>query len=664
MRQRTAPLAFEIEAVLDALTTGDPARAEQLARSLTRRYPTDAFGWKALAAALSERGERDAALMVYSNAPASCGADWEFCNNFGNVLKLAARWAEAEPQYRRAAMLNKDAVEPPYNLGLLLLDQGRGGEAEVCLRAALTRSPQHALAHLNLANLLNMQGRLREAEFHYLQAMQSRPQDPVLLNNFGQLLNKQDRYAEAESCYRRALTVAPEYATAMSNLAELMANHGAVDDAVKLLQSAVAAEPEHASAHSNLLFTMLHQPDVEAAAITRESRAFAAQFEAPLLAEWTAPANERDPQRALRVGFVSADLRNHPVLRYLPAMLRVLRDHAADFTLVAYNNFPRSDSDTLTYRALFHEWHDVAHLDDAALAAQVTRDRIDVLFDLSGHTGFNRLLTFARKPAPVQISWLGYAGSTGLRAMDYAVGDEHVIPAAFAAEHFTEKMLYLPSATAFEPIETAPPVSDLPARKRGVFTFGCLARMNKLNAPLVCTWAKILERTPGTRLMLACVPDGRPSERVIAWFAEQGIAADRLVFAHPRSVQDVLTLYQAIDLALDTFPYGASTGTHHALWMGVPTVTLEGDLPTGRLSSSIAQLAGLEGLVAASVEDYVARACEWTQRLDELAALRLSLRERMRASVLTDAHMLGTTLAGKVREAWQRWCHGLPPCTM
>ena len=617
------------------------------------------FARKKWAAELAGQLRWDEALGVYADAESVCGDDWEFHNNYANALKAVGRREQAVGRYERARALRPQALEPHYNLGLALLELGRTVEAEASLERALALDPLHGLANLNLANLLNVQHRLAEAERHYLLALAARPEDAKLFNNFGQVLAKARRFAEAEACYRRAIELEPRYATAMSNLAELLAQHGRMDDAAVLLRVALEAEPANAAVFSNLLFTLAHTSDLCAERLLAEHRAFAERFERPLRAAWREHGNSREAERPLRVGMISADLRDHPVVRYLRPALARLRMHV-DLTLVAYNNSTQRDAETERYKAAFHEWNDVAHESDAALAQRIEADRIDVLMDLSGHTGFNRLLTLARRPAPVQVSWMGYVATTGLESVDYFVADRLLVPDEMAWQ-FTEKLLRLPATTSFAPVEDAPAVNELPTLQVGVFTFSSLARMNKLNRETVRVWAEILRRAAGSRMLLAALPDGSEPDALIAWFAEEGIGRERLAFAHTRSVADVLRVQHEVDLSLDTFPYNGSTSNSHALWMGVPTLTLAGETAAGRMGASLALQNGLQEFVAHTTEEYVALAVRWAADQERLSALRSGLRARFAASVLQDHALIADALADKLREAWRRWCAGLPP---
>ncbi|WP_263417699.1 O-linked N-acetylglucosamine transferase, SPINDLY family protein [Terriglobus albidus] len=651
----------ELSALEQCFLQGRFAEAEALARSLNARDPQHPLVWKILAATIATGGDLDTAIALYQQAPASLHDDWQYHNNYGNALKGAGRRGEAIRHYERAIALHQDSIEPFYNLGVTLLEMGNLTAAESKLRFVLTMDPDHGLTHGNLANILNMREQLEEADLHYRCAVRVMPQEVRLLNNYGQLLSKQHRYPEAEAYYRRAIELDANFAPPFVNLGELMGQHGFVAETEMLLRHALKIDPNLAQGHSNLLFTLALRDNCTPTAILAEHRAYAAQFETPLKSHWGNYLNTRDPDRILHIGFVSGDFRNHPVVRYLmPALQRLVQYDGLQ--LYAYNASRQHDAYTAQYQELFHYWRGAATASDAALARAIRADVIDILFDLSGHSGDNRMLTFAHKPAPLQMSWIGYVATTGLEAMDYFVGDANLITPAEQSQ-FAEKILYLPATTSFDPHEPAPERNALPALTKEYFTFCCLARINKLNQAHIALWARVLKALPRSRMMLATMSNGSAPETVKAWFAAEGIQEERLLFLHSRSVLEQLEQYRMADLCLDTFPYNGSTTISHALCMGVPTLTLRGDLVSSRLGTSIASHVGIPEFIAHDRDEFVQKAMFWTQNLQALNELREKLPAMFAASALRQHDQLVETLVQKLRLAWQRWCEGLPPVT-
>ena len=651
----------ELLALEQYFLQGRLAEAEALARSLNARNPQHPLAWKILAATIATRGDLNAAIALYQQAPANLHDDWQYHNNYGNALKGAGRHGEAVRHYERAIALHQDSIEPFYNLGVTLLEMGNLTAAETRLRLVLTMDPDHGLTHVNLANILNMREQLEEADLHYQCAVRVMPQDVRLLNNYGQLLSKQHRYPEAEAYYRRAIELDPNFAPPFVNLGELMGHHGFVAETELLLRHAIRLDPNLAQGHSNLLFTLALRDNCTSTAILAEHRLYAERFETPLKSQWGNYLNTRDPDRTLRIGFVSGDLRNHPVVRYLMPALERLTQHT-DLQLYAYNVSRQYDTVTEQYKELFHFWRGAATASDAALARAIRADVIDILFDLSGHSGDNRMLTFARKPAPLQMSWIGYVATSGLDAMDYFIGDTNLIT-PIEQPQFSEKILYLPAITTFAPYEPAPEQNELPALTNGHFTFCCLARVNKLNQPHIGLWARILKAVPGSRMILATMSNGAPPETVKAWFIAEGVAEERLLFLHARSVQEQLEQYRMADLSLDTFPYNGSTTTSHALCMGVPTLTLCSELVSGRMGTSIASHVGIPEFITHNQDEFVQKAVSWTQNLQLLNKLRHELPSMFAGSALRQHDQVADVLGEKLRSAWKRWCAGLPPET-
>ena len=682
-----APAPDDLSLLLTLFQQARHAEAEQLARGMTVRFPRHPLAWKVLAAALAAQNRTQDAIRVYQRAAPLLASDPEFHNNFANALKLSGRPAEAETHYRKALALSPDYAEAHGNLGLLLHTIDRPNEAKASFRRALSLRPDSASIQRNLADLLHAIGRMDEAEAAYRIALAQEPQAETY-NGFGTLQYKLCRYGEARESYARAIALRPDYAEAHANLgllekatsnfdaAEAHLRHalhlapdhpgaantmgvllqesGELDEAEARFRSAL---PQSAVAHSNLLFLLQHVPDFDPAALREEHRAFALRWERPLRKEWAGHGNSRDADRVLRIGFISGDLRDHPVERYLLPVLEILREHPG-LSLHAYSNSFAEDGRTADYRICFRTWRAVAALSDAALSAQIRSDAIDILFDLSGHTGGNRLLTFARKPAPLQISWLGYVGTTGMDAIDYVIADRHLVPVELYAQ-FSEKIISLPVTAPFRPYPGSPAVGPLPALNDSCFTFGSFNRAGKLNRRVIALWVRILHAVPQARLAIAAIPPGRQAERLTAWFREFGISPERLGFLSSSGMEQALALHNQVDLCLDAFPYNGSTTSNHALWMGVPTLTLLGATAPGRIGAAQAAHAGLGEFVAASPEELVRKAMDWANNRAQLAELRANLRERFAASVQLQTDRFAAAFATALRIAWQRWCAGM-----
>jgi predicted O-linked N-acetylglucosamine transferase (SPINDLY family) len=395
-------------------------------------------------------------------------------------------------------------------------------------------------------------------------------------------------------------------------------------------------------------------PDYDAARILAEHRQWAGKFAAPLAQEIARHQNDRTPDRRLRIGYVSPDLRLHPVGRFLLPLL-AQHNHKA-FEIVAYSSVRRSDAITDRLRSYVDVWENITGLTDAEAAAKIRADRIDVLVDLSLHMAQNRMLLFARKPAPVQATWLGYVGTTGLSTMDYRLSDPHLDPPGQGDESYVEKTLRLPhSFWCYQAPDASPDVNELPALSNGCVTFGCLNNFCKVTAPTLELWASLLRQVPGSRLVIHANA-GSHQEIVRQRFVSAGVEGSRIRFVASQRMEDYFAQYGQLDLALDPFPYGGGTTTCDALWMGVPVVTLAGRTAVGRAGVSLLSNLGLPELIAQTPEQYLSIARNLAADLPRLAQLRRQLRPMMQASVLMDAPRFAAEMEAAYRQMWIAWC--------
>jgi predicted O-linked N-acetylglucosamine transferase (SPINDLY family) len=490
------------------------------------------------------------------------------------------------------------------------------------------------------------------------------PRDVETQLNLGLTLAKANRPAEAERHLKSALKLEPRLAAAHCRLALVYEGQGRFADAeaslrrsIEMGHNPVAGDDEISRSH--LLFLMSHNPSVGADALFAAHRRYGDYFEGPLRGSWPAHANSRDPERRLKIGLVSGDLCNHAIATFVEPVLARLKA-SEGLELHAYYTNPRQDEVSGRLLQNFRSWNIVGALDDAELAAVVMKDGIDVLIDLSGHTALNRLPMFARKPAPVQVTWMGYPGTTGLRAMDYFFADPHFLPPGEFDRHFTEKLVYLPTAP-FQPQRSAPPVNALPALANGFVTFGSFNRLGKLNASTVDLWSKLLREIPGSRMLLAGLDPQVDRRPLLRRFADRGIAEERLTLHDRCGVLTYLALHHQVDLCLDTMPYNGGTTTIHGLWMGVPTLTVAGPTPASRQGAAILGQMQLHEFIARDSRDFIARGLHWNRHLEELADLRSRLRDRWQASADRKPEVIAGAIDQALRRMWRRWCAQLPP---
>jgi protein O-GlcNAc transferase len=641
------------------LATGEVERALGAFATALVHNPSYAAAHYNTGNAYARSGRHGPAAVAYRKAIALKPdfADAEVA--LGSVLEELGQMDDAMASYRRALEINPECVEAHSNLGNVLKDLGNIDEAVASYRRALTIRPDSADAHYNLGNALKSLGQVDDAAASHRRAVQIKPQFAEAHDNLGSLLHQLGQFDEALASYGRALEIKPRLANAHNNLGNALHDLGRLDDALASYRRAVELDPDSDGAFSNLLFCLSHNDTTSPQSLFAEHCRFGRQFEAPLRGVWPRHRNSRDPARCLRIGVVSGDLRDHAVAYFLEPILAQLSASPA-LSLHVYFNHAAEDSVSHRFRRHIQHWHSIDGLSDAALAQKIAGDSIDILIDCSGHTGGNRLLCFARKPAPVQASWLGYLGTTGMSAMDYYLADRYFLPDDFGAL-FTEKLVYLPAAAPFAPDDRAPPINGLPALSKGHVSFGSFNRLSKLTPSTVALWSRLLRAVPDARLMLGGMPGEVHYNRLLDRFSGEGIARERLSF-HPRcSTPEYLALHHQVDICLDTVPYTGGATTNHALWMGVPTLSLAGKTAPGRLSASLLRHVGLDAFVAENAEDFVRKGQSWASDLDALADVRAGLRERCKRSPTFRPEICASAVESALRTMWQRWCAGLPP---
>jgi predicted O-linked N-acetylglucosamine transferase (SPINDLY family) len=565
----------------------------------------------------------------------------------------AGRLAEAERGYRQILHRLPDHPDSLHLLGVIALQSGNTEAALALVERAVALRPDGAVYRNNLGQVLERLGRHDEAARAYESAIRLDPAEAEAVNNLGHLLHRQDRLAAAEAHYRDAIRINPGYAEPHTNLGNLLKDRGELDDAIAAYRRAIALRPDLPYLHSNLLLTLHYHAGFSPADIAREHRAWAERHVAPLTAARRPHENDPEPDRRLRVGYVSPDFREHPVARFL---LPLLREHdRRQVEVFAYSDVTTPDAVTAIVRNHVDRWRDVALLGDEQLADRVRADSIDILVDLASHSGHNRLLTFARKPAPVQVSYLAYCSTTGVDAIDYRVTDRFLDPPG-ESTHYIETSLHLPHCYwcyCAPPLQNSvPPTTQ---RLPGPPTFGCLNNFAKVTDITLELWTRLLRRVPEARLLVYARAETH-RDRVRRALREARVEESRAAFVGHQPLADYLATYRLIDVALDPHPYGGGTTTCDALWMGVPVVSLAGRTAVSRAGSTLLANVGLERLVARNEEQYVELAAALIRDASALAALRRELRERIESSPVMDAKRFARDLETAFRRVWRVWC--------
>jgi predicted O-linked N-acetylglucosamine transferase (SPINDLY family) len=630
--------------------------AARACREILAETPDNAPALHLLGVVEIGNGAAASAIGLIERAIAARPDYAEAHNSLGNALRLRARPGDAVAAFNKAIELKPALAAAHNNLAVTLTELGRLGAAVAACRRAIEIKPDFPEAYNNLGIALADLGRPEAAAGAYRKALEARPDFADAYNNLGITLKDLGYPDKAVAAYRQAIAVRPGYAEAHNNMANALKEQGDLDDAVAMYRRAANLKPDHVAAHSNLLSCLNYLARGTARGIFAETQRWNALHARPVARGGAVHDNNRDPERRLRVGFVSPDFREHSVSHFFAPVFAALKQ----MELFCYSDVARPDAVTARLRAHADHWRNIIGLSDDDAADRVRRDRIDILVDLTGHTGRNRMLLFARRPAPVQVTWLGYANTTGLSGMDYRLTDALADPPGESDAVHSETLVRLPDGfLCYGPPDDAPDVAAAPFHAAGHVTFGSFNSLAKLTADVIATWARILQQVPDSRLLLKSRPlaDDSVQTRVLRLFAERGIAGGRIaLMARIPSTRDHLAAYGRLDIALDTFPYNGTATTSEALWMGVPVVALNGARHAARVSGDILSRISLTELAGESESDYVDIAVALAHDPDRLAALRAGLRERLRTSPFCDAARFAADLERTFRDMWRRWC--------
>lgn len=659
-RQILAVNPFHADALrllgLIASHTGAHEQAVDLIHRAIAQNPREATFYNDLGNALQGLQRFEEACAAYRQALALQPDLVSAHNNLGNALKYQDRLDDAIAAYRRALELQPDLAEVHHNLANVLVDLGRLEEAVATFHRALHFQPAFPMAANNLGNALLSLHQVDDAIAAYRRALEIDPGFALAHNNLGNALKTNGRLDEAVASYREAIRLQPQLAMAQNNLGNALKDQGHLDEAVACFQRAIDADPTAADVHSNFLAVLHDRPETTLAQLFEAHCEYDRRHAAPLRTAWQPHANSRDPDRPLRLGFISSHFASHPVGRFLLRPLENLDRRL--FEIICYSDSSRTDATTSRFQSVATAWRPVAGMSDPQLTELIRADGVDILFDLAGHTVANRLLVFARKPAPLQITWLDYVGTTGLAAMDYILADPRQIPPE-SARYYREKVLRLPDDyICYDPPTDAPDINTLPALDRGRITFGSFNTLAKISPQILGAWSRILQRIPASRLVLKNrgMDDPATVTRLRQSFGEHGVTSDRVELLGRSTPREVLASYQQIDIALDTFPYNGGLTTCEALWMGVPVITCHGEIFASRHGLTHLSAVGLTETIAHDLDDYIERAVALSQDLPHLATLRASLRDRVTVSPLCDGKKFAAHLATLLHQAWREWC--------
>ncbi len=659
--------------------------AEQALRRAIELDPVAADALNNLGLLLNNQGRFTAAIEMLNRAIACRPQFPEALNNRGLALRAVGKSDTALADFRRAIELRPNFADAHHNLGTELHRLRRLDEAGVAYRAALAINPNYVDALNALALAVHEQAQFAEAEALLRRALAIRPQFTDALANLGLILIGQRRFAEsrdafeaarqleplrskhavglalahagldelvaARDCARRATELDPRDTDAWQQLGNMSLGLGDVSAAIAAFQQAVELSPKSPQLHSSYLFMQLYDPAMTPARLAELAAEYDRRHVQPLLPREPRPIVSRDANRPLRIGFVSSDLREHPVAYFMTGVLEQL--DRTQFTTYCYSDHRRDDPWAQRLQRAAGVWHVVDQRSDDELAQLIRADQIDILIDLAGHSVPNRLPVFARRPAPVQATWMGYAGTTGSSAFDFLIADRWLIPAGDEG-CYSERIMRLPESNVCMTFTDLPPVAPPPSLQSGRFTFGSFLNPAKLTPLTYDLWSRALNELPDSRLLLKFrgLHEPQVAERICGALVERGVDRARIELRGHTPLREMLVEYGEIDMALDTFPYTGGTTTMYALAMGVPLVTLPGQTMVSRQSLAVLEWLGLNEWVATSAEDYVNKIVALARDPARLAEMRQAIRPRIFASSLGDPQRFIGGFQNALRQMW------------
>ena len=575
---------------------------------------------------------------------------------YGCLCDEIGRSEEAIQLVTKATQINPLAYPYFYNLANIVARKGRNEEAIRAYQVAIRLNPDYAEAYLNLALTLKSAGHMPEAIASYRRAVLLKPTWAQAHYHLGNAYSLVHQLHHAQISLREALHLDPANAKAHTNLGSVLMKMGQLPEAISEFRAGIKLDPHDAHNHSNLILAASYSSD-NPAAMREECQRWHDAHGRRNVGTKCAHGNIKNPARRLRVGYVSADFRQHAAAYWIEPLLAGHQHGTLD--IYCYCNSHQSDHVTAKLKKYAFAWVPCVGLDDAALAARIRQDQIDILVDLSGHTSGNRLLVFALQPAPIQVSWFGFPVSTGLSTINYRFTDEWQDPTGLSEQYYSEELIRLPRFyAAFRPDERAAPIGTCPAERNGHITFASLNSLSKLSPSILEIWADLLLHLPNSRLLFQAdgLDNAEVRKPVTAVFVARGVSASRLTFRGWTSLEDYLRVGNEVDIALDSYPFNGGVTSCHTLWMGLPLVSLSGKSAASRVGRGILSQLGLTDWIAEAPDQYRAIAVQLAKDPVVLAHLRLTLRSRMQAAGLLDGDALAQRVEGQYKSIWAQWC--------
>ena len=636
-----------------SLQVGKISQAITHLESAIRLNENEPSYYQNLSIAFASSNQLERAIDNCEKAIALAPRNAEFHLHLGHLLLQCNRTDDAIIAFRNAIKISPKNAEAFRSLGrALLTSNGHLNESVSMLGQAILLDPNLAEAYNELGFVLHRLNRTEESVQAFLAAIHRKPNYANAYLNLSTAYRALGMLDQAESACRHSVLLDPATADSHVKLGVLLTDMGCLDEAIACFKSAMQLKPDCPNTHSRFLFSLQYRPGITAAELLAAHTAFDKQHGEQHRQAWSPRIRAKEGQRPLRIGFVSDGLGRHPVGYFLSAFVgKIDRD---SLKLLFYSDRLKKDDINDGLRSMADSWRDTVDHNHKVLANTIREDQVDILFDLDGHVG-KRLMVFAQRPCPIQITWMGYVGTTGLSSMDFLLADRWEVPLE-AAPNYSEEVLRMPDGyVCFAPPVGCPDISTLPAISNGYITFGCFNQPAKVNVKVIEVWANVLRRVPKScmRLQYKGYTESRISERIRETFKSFGVDPGRLQINGNKSHLELLTAYQCIDIGLDTFPYSGGMTTCESLWMGVPVVTFPKDTYASRHGLSHLSNVGLMSTIANSEEDFVDRAVGLAHDLEALVEIRRNLRAQMVISPLCDSTRFAKNWSNLMQQVWQ-----------
>ena len=582
---------------------------------------------------LQNQGKQEQAIEAYTKA-IRIKPDFAWAqNNIGVVLQDQGRLNQAVKAYKKAIEIQPAFADPYFNLGVVFQDQGKLDKAIKTYKKALGVKPDNALAYNNLGNALKDQGNLNEALDAYKKAIEIQPDYADPYYNLGNALRDQGKQDEAVKAYKKAIEIQPDFADACNNIGNMLSDQGNIEEAIEAYNRTISMNPHHFKAYSNLIFFLAQIELVDSKFLEKITKSYNKATSSKVKRSFH--HKKSFPSQKLRVGFVSGDMRDHPVGYFLQNLFKYINKEEVE--IYVYSNSTIYTKLTYSLKKFTAFWRNITNISDHEAAEIIYNDTLDVLIDLSGHTALNRLPVFAYKPCAIQASWLGYFGSTFLNEMDFIIGDSFVTPLEKSKDFYEKIALLEHCYLCFAAPNFELPVSNTPALENKIITFGCFNHSRKLNSNVISTWSRILKNVEKSKLLLKGDSYTKDSiDKILHEFSLNNIDPSKLMFEGQCSREDLLKSYDRVDISLDPFPYPGGTTTCEAIWMGVPTITMKGSSFLSSVGETIAVNSGHGNLCAETTDKYIELAVQLSGDISTLNANRMQRRSNVIKTPLFD----------------------------